>query len=319
MRRLLLTGAGFSKNWGGYLAREMWERLVGHRNVRASSDIRRVLLAHISDFEAALTDVRELGATAAGSFEKALLDVFLEQDEAERRNAGEYNSFNAGHFDSFFERFRSADRTGLLFTLNQDVFLERRFRGILVAPGIGPVSFRAGGDPLDETHRRKVQVTNAAPQLAAGELNYIKLHGSFNWKTSKGGQLLVTGGNKESQIGVEFPLLNGYLNAFRAACAEGGAWLVVVGYRFRDSHINQAIADGVRNHDLRLVIVDPAGPEPTFSGLMKERPIRVESVLLQTIWSGVAGSCSIPMGRIFGGYRMFDEIMNYCLGTTEDG
>jgi hypothetical protein len=44
MKRILLTGAGFSKNWGGYLAREVWERLLGHHAVRSDPVLRNALL-----------------------------------------------------------------------------------------------------------------------------------------------------------------------------------------------------------------------------------------------------------------------------------
>ena len=261
MRRMILTGAGFSKNWNGFLAREVWERLLGHTSVRSTPELRRPLLNHIADFETALQEVRQLSNELAQKLEAALLDVFMEQDELHRGDTGEYsNSFNPTTFDSFFERFRSPDGTGLLFTLNQDLFLERRFRGRLVAPGVGPVSIDAGADPLLPSHWQTVP-EGATATLATGELNYLKLHGSFNWQTAAGGQLLVAGGDKVNQLGSSFPLLRQYLDRFRTACTEHGAWLLVVGYRFRDEHINSAIADGVQA-GLRVVIVDPVGPEP---------------------------------------------------------
>jgi hypothetical protein len=38
-QRVLLTGAGFSRNWGGRLAREMWEEIFSHPAIQ-----KRVLL-----------------------------------------------------------------------------------------------------------------------------------------------------------------------------------------------------------------------------------------------------------------------------------
>ena len=56
-KRVVLTGAGFSRNWGGYLASEMWGAILGHPAVEANGRLRQALLDQ-TDFEAALFEVR---------------------------------------------------------------------------------------------------------------------------------------------------------------------------------------------------------------------------------------------------------------------
>jgi len=124
--RILLTGAGVSKNWGGYLARELWERLLAHPEVRAAGDLRRALLDTPEDFETALETIRSTGPERARAIEDALHEVFVEQDKSENGNQFESSAFNGEHLALFPDRFRRHDGTSVLFTLNQDAFLERR-------------------------------------------------------------------------------------------------------------------------------------------------------------------------------------------------
>jgi hypothetical protein len=57
-----LLGAGFSKNWGGYLAAEMVGAMLSDPLVERSDRLRRLLLEEL-DFEAALAEVRGLDGT----------------------------------------------------------------------------------------------------------------------------------------------------------------------------------------------------------------------------------------------------------------
>ena len=56
-KRVLLTGAGFSRNWGGRLAREMWEEIFSHPAVQLRPAL-RMLLVRTPLFEDALTEIR---------------------------------------------------------------------------------------------------------------------------------------------------------------------------------------------------------------------------------------------------------------------
>src|SRR5438445_12250763 len=58
MPHILLTGAGFSRNWGGWLADEAFEYLLGCQQV--DDDIRALLWKHkgLGGFEAALSHLQ---------------------------------------------------------------------------------------------------------------------------------------------------------------------------------------------------------------------------------------------------------------------
>jgi hypothetical protein len=80
-KRTLLTGAGWTRNWGGRLAAEIWQDLIGHRAIQKNSRLRGLLLAEPS-FEAALGQVQAEPFTPADhrTFEGALLDAFIAVD-----------------------------------------------------------------------------------------------------------------------------------------------------------------------------------------------------------------------------------------------
>ena len=93
----------------------------------------------------------------------------------------------------------------------------------------------------------------------AGQTNVIKLHGSFNWRTADGANIMVVGTDKTKQI-ADFPLLTWYRALFKRVLYAGGMRLMIVGYEFGDEHINEVIANAVANHGLRVFIWD-AGPD----------------------------------------------------------
>jgi hypothetical protein len=54
-KRVLLTAAGFSRNYGGGLAREMWEDIFSHPEVQRRPQL-RTLLIRTPQFEDALAE-----------------------------------------------------------------------------------------------------------------------------------------------------------------------------------------------------------------------------------------------------------------------
>ncbi len=54
MKHVLLLGAGFSRNWGGWLASEVYEYLIGCTQVRSDPELRKLVTNHKYDFEGAL-------------------------------------------------------------------------------------------------------------------------------------------------------------------------------------------------------------------------------------------------------------------------
>jgi len=118
-------------------------------------------------------------------------------------------------------------------------------------------------------------------------------------------------GTRYHQLKKSYPLLGEYLTTFSNACLIPDTWLVVIGYSFKDSHINAAIAAGVKN-GLRVVIVDTAGPEPLFGDISRDW-VGVDADL-KAIWRGIVGFCSFPFSVVFSGNARAGAIIDYCLG-----
>ena len=68
-----------------------------------------------------------------------------------------------------------------------------------------------------------------------------KLHGSSNWFTADGKRLLIMGGAKHQEIG-RHPILTWYKQRFETLLSQPNSRLMVIGYGFRDEHVNQAFA-----------------------------------------------------------------------------
>jgi hypothetical protein len=89
---------------------------------------------------------------------------------------------------------------------------------------------------------------------------YYKLHGSSNWRAADGKRLLVAGGNKIRTIR-SLEVLRLYLEEFERRLKIPETRLMVIGYGFRDGHINEAIKQATATSDLKLYIVDTRGTD----------------------------------------------------------
>ena len=67
---------------------------------------------------------------------------------------------------------------------------------------------------------------------------------------------MVIGNDKEEKIGRE-PLLKVYFDFFKDVIWGGGVKMVVIGYGFRDRHINEVLTRGIEKHGLKLYVVMP--------------------------------------------------------------
>jgi hypothetical protein len=289
----LLTGAGFSYNWGGPLASEVFSDLLADRDIDA------------------LTRDRLFAA----GFEQVLADLQLstDPDDKNRHDAliaavvgifnGMNNTFMHMKFEfedppqfpyslqSFLSRFHA------LFTLNQDALIEQHYApvvgswgrlhlpGVKYMPGFTPTGARQDKFALMEPNPSDFTMpTTVQP--------YVKLHGSVNWvESSMGQRVLIMGGQKAVSIG-RYPILTWYHDEFRKMLLRPSARLMVIGYSFSDAHINDAIADGLKA-GLELFVMDPCAPD-----VLKKDP-RVPAARSQLI-----GFSTRPMSKIFGGDRV---------------
>lgn len=91
-------------------------------------------------------------------------------------------------------------------------------------------------------------------------LVYIKLHGSYGWLSSAGGSRMVIGKNKIEDIQQE-PILKWYFELFNTTLLEKDKRLLIIGYGFRDEHINRVLLQAIGEAGLRIFIINPTEPE----------------------------------------------------------
>lgn len=275
MGHYLLTGAGFSRNWDGWLASEAFDYLIGCSGLPV--EIRSLLWKHQSGlgFEGAYQELRDDTETSTRAkehfrfFNEMVVGMFFTmQQRFPRQNFAE-------PIIRFLARFDA------IFTLNQDTLLEGHYFNHAMDDRIRQASrgrFLGGDIPGLRSLDDKITFPGRfAPdpefKLIERRQPYYKLHGSCNWVAQEGGDyVLILGGDKEKDIN-RFPLLRWNYNQFRDALNTPDSKIVIIGYGFADEHINELLIEGTR-HGLRIFLVDPAGanvldkrPRDTWKGL----------------------------------------------------
>lgn len=263
-KHTLLTGAGFSRNWRGYTAPEMMEKILGH--LQDNEESRAFWLA-VPSFEEGVAQARagEVSPEAIQHIERAVLEVFKSLDRQLQGFHGPWFPGVEKLLAQFYWRAAPgiAPDTGYLFTLNQDILIERRFMNAHVHPIRDPTL--PGIRPNPGSHFFSSITPNEYDAIVATvegdpsnihlrkKFNYIKLHGSFNWRSETGDELMVMGNKKSEQI-TESPLLGWYHKVFKNVLFAGDIRLMIIGYGFGDEHINEVIAKGISEHGLRILV-----------------------------------------------------------------
>lgn len=303
-KRTILTGAGWTRNWGGQLASEVWQCLVGNRAIQQRAAVRELLLEEGS-FEAAAGRLQTAPFNAGDrqTYERTLMDAFVAMD-AEVARPDHDPCINLHKVQELLFRFwgQRGDYVdaGYFFTLNQDLWPERYLYNHHVMSAAAPVLpglhrranqrlFEADLGRYNETFVMQPVSNWATPLQLRGTFNVIKLHGSFNWRTPDGRNAMIIGTEKSAHI-ADFRLLAEYWRIFRAVLQAGEVRLMVVGYGFRDEHVNSAIAEAVENHGLRVFIWS------TTSNLMEHVRAAPHGA---RIWKGVLSTANRPIIEVF--------------------
>lgn len=286
-----MTGAGFTANFGGFLSEEM--RAFVFNRVKTNQRLVTLLNNSELDYESAYLEV------IYGSYseeDKSLLhDAFVyayeRLDDVIRGISWNHDSKHGVHLDGvkkFLDKFGSKvnKRRGYFFTLNQDLFIERWYgqETLLKVPGRLNLP-DIHGSPRRELESRDYLPVPSATQIesvraddnkntsSSGRYHYLKLHGSFNWLDNKisGRRVMVLGGNKWEQIQNQ-PILLYYHEKFREVVAQSHTRLCVIGYSFRDEHINRIISQALTNCDLELFVICPQNHSAWATQLIKDAP-----------------------------------------------
>src|SRR5262249_37866972 len=197
-QHILLTGAGFSRNWGGWLVAEAFEYLLGHPLI--DDGLRTLLWKHKDPgFEAAVDELRtKPRSDQERKLDSAIRDMFKHMNE---------KFADRGYLDFYIESpvTELLDKCDAIFTLNQDLLLEQLYRNDASSmlerpwhmPGMEPKSQPPGTAIKDVTEWREMSEF----AVVADSRPYFKLHGSSNWIDTRSGKpLLIIGGHKPQAI-----------------------------------------------------------------------------------------------------------------------
>lgn len=299
--QLLLTGAGFTHNFGGFLGRDMWVKIFNHPDIQDKPGIKFLMLTgeFLYDFERVYTIVMKHSSydeQERHALGKALGDAYKDLDDTVVNNIrpriGNIVLPNLSNVQKFVGLFSgSGERKGLFFTVNQDLFIERimnnRSPGGSFNENFYQNSFREFAESDSIFLPKEGEINKADSDLdGMTGLVYIKLHGSFGWVSAEQKNAMVIGNNKSEYINQE-PLLKWNSNLFQEAIKEGDKKLLIIGYSFRDSYITNMLLDGVRNYGLTLYIIDLANlnklrsklqPQILFQSIRGYFPYKLEVI-----------------------------------------
>jgi hypothetical protein len=307
---ILLLGAGFSRNWGGWLASEAFEYLLGCPGLdRATIEL---LWKHkrSGGFEGALSELQEEARHTGTRSERliqlqsAIQNMF---DDMTKAFAGTQFEFLLPTQDYRNGIIYFLSKFDAIFTLNQDLLLEQhylihelslrqpgRWDGVHI-PGMDliPVTFPQFDNPKLGKWKPNSENRKLLPRMQP----YFKLHGSCNWLSADNENLLVMGGNKAPTINRD-PHLKWSFDQFNSFLHQPDTKLMIIGYSFGDDHINNAIRDAVRNSRVSLFIIDPKGVDIIDKN--KGNSIYTPNDLASELWPNVIGSSRRNLSEIFG-------------------
>ena len=283
-QNILFTGAGFTKNFGGFLAEEMWSKIFNKIDGAKYPQIIELLLNDF-DYESIYHKIikgeytedekdviRKVILKSYRSLDDICINWTFAKDAPYPVNIYEVNSL-IQHFSE------GANKIGFFFTLNQDLFIERHFDDTkigLTQPGVHKIlndykkTSRIQLEDKDfktlPTYRELDANTDLLNSRFNHSIHYVKLHGSYGWLSSDGSNALVIGKDKEDQIESE-PLLSCYLDLFRKVLSNHSCKILIIGYGFRDAHINKELAQAIKNFNLNLFIISPLKPSDFVKNL----------------------------------------------------
>ncbi len=277
-KHILLTGAGFSQNFGGYLASEMWSAIRQQPEVQADPQVQQAM-ANNTYYESVYDEVMFLQERFSDSQRQAFLSaVTSAYHQLHRVLCEDYLADAARTCQAIISRFggRNSEERGFLFTLNQDLLIEHYYGGVpfLKIPSLEEESWFRGGytAPVHTTdyilpsesqlQPHKDEVWRRGPVRSL----YLKLHGSFQWRAADGSGAMVIGRHKTRMIEKE-PLLRWFFELFKQVLNFGDRSLIVTGYGFGEQHINEVILDALKHHGLQLVVLNPT-PTEEFKSMM---------------------------------------------------
>lgn len=302
---ILLTGAGFTQIFGGYLGSEMWAAILNQPEVQRDLKLRECLLWEDTlSYEAVYDQVLESPDYLPDqklALTTAVRRAYQEMDEI-LCNQKRHEVAACRFFTARFADLDHLQTRGFVFTLNQDLFNERFYseigdsRSAMRLPGLqNPEWFRFSVEAAETFQIQLPGIADVSKfqrrfwDKGTGKLMYVKLHGSYGWLSQDGTDAMVIGHGKKGRIEQE-PLLSWHLSLFKEVLYAGDRKLVVIGYGFGDNHINEIIAAAIKDKGLQLHVICPMEPEQFRNRLMRLHGFNIKpNPYGEEIWSGLYG------------------------------
>jgi hypothetical protein len=181
------------------------------------------------------------------------------------------------------------------YTLNQDTFIESNYLNTNIREGSAGklLSIEMPGverPPGQEFQPPGLWQPKLPPYFITERAQpYIKLHGSSNWTLpGQADLMLILGGNKATEINSQ-PLLSWYHQQFRDALKLPNTRVVIIGYSFSDSHINNALCDAAP-YGTQFFIIDPSGLGVVDKRNKAAQIAQPRETLLETLIPNIAGA-----------------------------
>lgn len=299
---MLLTGAGFSKSFGGYLGAEMWAVIYNQPEIIETAVLRSAmrdsLTLNYEEIYSLVTDTsNNFSEDQKRKFSLAIRRAYW-QMQREINSLGQRSLVPvSGLFREVIARFNDSEKgPTLFFTLNQDLMAERFGGDYMRIPFLHCENWfnrQLQDVPLDYSIRLPTQQDIDTNQNSfTGTMFYLKLHGSFGWVSSDGSDRIVIGTTKAGIIQQE-PLLKWQFGVFETAL-QRPANLLVIGYSFSDEHINRAIVDGLHK-GLQLFVISVMSPLDFRNKLAGKNPAPHG----RELWEGLSGYYPESIAKLF--------------------
>lgn len=264
----MLTGAGFTNNFKGFLAKDMRSFIFNDKEIKKRPRILEITDSDY-DYESIYYKIHndpKYDSKDKKAINDAIYNAYQKLDDTIRKVTDANNLLSIHDVNEMIEFFSGEKGGGgYFFTLNQDLLIERRykFRTLLTQPLPNDCKINLVGEqtrlplkPKDfKTLPSKEKLGKEKTKLLSeSRLRYIKLHGSFNWYSFDGSKMMVIGKDKKDQM-IKEPLLSWYYELFENALCQNETKLFVIGYSFMDEHINEVIANSMNDCNLQLYII----------------------------------------------------------------
>lgn len=297
---ILLTGAGFTYDFGGFLAKQMWALIFNSPKIQKYPGIKKLMRDEFS-YETVYHEVinGNFGEDEKNNLTDAIMSAYEKLDE----NILNYKNrplppVDISKVNHFIDKFAGHHKKkGFFFTLNQDLFVERYCRDLNYSIATLGVSMKPNNSERKLGRDDYIQLPANKDAIKENLISqcdffYVKLHGSQNWKSFDGSDQMVIGKDKKGLIEKE-PLLKYYSECFKKVLSRSDIRLFVIGYGFGDEHINEIISDSIKKHNLRLYVMSPDNPENFKNNLYNHLPCG------KTIWNGLTGYYPYSLSTVF--------------------